>query len=316
VRRIHFWQHTRAAHQMLRAYPPGTDALIDQIRAFGFFKRFLALRIVFPLYFAREQGWVIRGERRAIAAVMYLRRNTRHGITVMHIDDINVDARYRRRGYAQRLMNLAEELARKEHRPYLKLAVTVANMPAVTLYRRLGYQAQHHRYFTFVPPSVAQRPTPSADVTLRPMRRREAEAVKARLYRLELQTSVPAVAEMMAVYYPRGAGVHVPKTGDQRYAIEQGGRQIGYGIAYCQRGQWQLGLSVLPELWGSNSERQAILLLGSSIENPDGVEVALHVWSGAHFDALCSGSPPLASELGMTQHNYDRMIMAKALVDS
>ena len=69
----------------------------------------------------------------------------------MHIDDINVDARYRRQGLAQRLLQLAEDLARNERRPFLKLAVTVGNTPAVTLYRRLGYQEQRHRYFTLVP---------------------------------------------------------------------------------------------------------------------------------------------------------------------
>src|SRR5215831_6567041 len=145
LRRIHLWQHSRAVRQMERAYSPGTDAVVDQIRAAGFFTRLVLLRIVLPLYFAREQGWMIAGERGGMAATIYLRRNKRRGVRVLHVDDINVDARYRRLGLAQRLMEFAEATARRERRPFLKLAVTVANTPAVTLYRRLGYHEQQYR---------------------------------------------------------------------------------------------------------------------------------------------------------------------------
>jgi GNAT superfamily N-acetyltransferase len=314
VRRVRFWQHGRAVRQMLRAYPPGTDALVDRMRAAGALTRFLLTRLVLPLYFAREQGWMIRGEHGAMAAIMYLRRNTRQGIPVMHIDEINVDVRYRRHGCAQRLMNLAEELARAEQRPFLKLAVTVANTPAVTLYRRLGYQEQQHRYVTFVPPTSALRPAPSGDVRLRALRPRQAVAANRRYYRMELRASVPAVANMMVAYYPRAAGgVGVPKAGERRFAVEQSGQQVGYADAYRRRGQWQLRLSLRPELWGTDRERQAILLLASAVGDSSGSTIALHVPSAGHVDALVTGPTALARELGMTEQSYDRMIMAKAL---
>jgi GNAT superfamily N-acetyltransferase len=317
VRRVRFWQHGRAVRQMLRAYPPGTDALVDRIRAAGVLTRLLLLRLVLPLYFAREQGWMIRGERGAMAAIMYLRRNTRQGIPVMHIDEINVAAQYRHRGCAQRLMSLAEELARTEQRPYLKLAVTVANTPAVTLYRRLGYQEQHHRHFTFAPPAATLRPATAGDIRLRPLRRRQAVEANRRYYRMELRASVPAVADMMVAYYPRAAGgVGVPKAGERRFAVEKSGQQVGYADAYRRRGQWQLRLSLRPELWGTESERQAILLLTSAVGDTNGARIALHVPSAAHCDALSAGPESLARELGMTQQSYDRMIMAKALATS
>ncbi len=320
MRRIRFWQHGRAVRQMVRAYPPGTDALIDQIRSAGFVKRFLAQRVVLPLYFAREQGWAIRGERGAMAAIMYLRRNTRAGIPVMHVDDINVDARYRRHGYAQRLMNLAEELARKEQRPFLKLAVTATNAPAVTLYRRLGYDdsEQRHRYFVSALRSLVSLPSMGAtDLTLRPLRRRQAAAALQRFYELELTASVPALARMLAVYYP----LDVPKETKRMYAIEQGGRQIGYGDAYRRGGRWNLDLGLVPQIWGSDIERQAIQLLTSAIvdEASRGREeatIALHLPSAAHFDALSAGAPSLASRLGLREQRYDRMIMVKVVTSA
>jgi GNAT superfamily N-acetyltransferase len=191
---------------MARAYPPGVDALVDRIRAAGVLTRFALQQLLLPFYFAREQGWAVPGARGELAAIMYLRREHRQGIRVLHIDDLTVEAQYRGRGLAQRLLQLADELAQREQRPFLKLAVTVANTPAVTLYRRFGYQDQHHHYFTFGSSTAAMRAPTATEVRLRPLRLREAWEAYQRFYRMELRASAPAVAELMAVYYPRGAG--------------------------------------------------------------------------------------------------------------
>jgi ribosomal protein S18 acetylase RimI-like enzyme len=320
LRRIRIWQHGRAVREMLSAYPPGTDALVDQVRSAGLLTRFVLQRVVVPLYFAREQGWTARGDRGEMAAILYLRRGERHGIRVLHIDNISVDARYRRRGLAERLMMHAEELARKERRPFLKLAVTATNTPAVTLYRRLGYDdSEHrHRYFTFALRSFKPLPPMGAtDLTLRPLRRRQAAAALQRFYELELTASVPALAHMLAVYYP----LALPKGSKRMYAIVQGGRQIGYGDAYRRGGQWNLDVGLRPEVWGSEIERQAIQLLTSAIaggasRGGEEVTVALHLPSAAHFDALSAGAPSLASRLGLQEQRYDRMLMVKVVASA
>jgi ribosomal protein S18 acetylase RimI-like enzyme len=317
VQRIRTWQLGRAVRQMLRAYPPGTDALVDQLRSAGFLTRFVLQRVVAPLYFAREQGWTARGEHGEMAAILYVRRVERKGIRVMHIDNISVDARYRRRGLAERLMMQAEELARQERRPFLKLAVTATNTPAITLYRRLGYDesGQRHRFFTFALRSFEQRALMGAvDLTLRPLRRRQAAAALQRFYALELAASVPALARMLAVYYP----LDVPKGTKRMYAIEQDGRQLGYGDAYRRDGRWNLDVSLRPELWGGKIERQAIQLLtsvipGEAVSGREEATIALHLPSAAHFDALCAGTPSLASLLDLREQRYDRMIMVKVV---
>lgn len=316
IRHIHFWQHGQAVRQMMRAYPRGVDPLVDRILSQGPLARFALQQLLLPLYFAREQGWVIPGERGEMAAIMYLRRQQRRGIRVMHIDDINVDARSRRRGLAQRLLQLAEELARHERRPFLKLAVTVANTPAVTLYRRLGYQDQHHHYFTYRA-ATAMAPFPTAPgVSLRPLRRRPAEAEYQRYYRMEMQERAPAVTELMMVYYPEGA----QGAGARHYAIESGGQPVGYADAVRRGSQWQLLLSLRPDLWGSEIERQAIQRLTSAVASASGqgdaTSFKLHVPSAAHFDALCAGSSSLASELGLVEQSYERMIMVKVVASA
>ena len=208
---------------MLVAYPPGTDALVDQIRSTPAPLRFLLLQVVLPVYFATEEGWCIPRPGGEMAAMIYLRRQQQQGIRVMHIDDINVDARYRRQGLAELLMSHAEALARREQRPFLKLVVTVANTPAVTLYRRLGYREQHHGFFTYDPASPALLAPVATGISLRALGRGPAAAANQRYYRQELQASDPAVADMLAAYYPRGAGGEgVPKTAPYRYEVRSG----------------------------------------------------------------------------------------------
>jgi GNAT superfamily N-acetyltransferase len=315
LRRIRFWQHGRAVSQMVRAYPPGVDALVDRIHSMGFFTRFLVQRLLVPLYFAREQGWVIAGERSEMAAIMYLRREQRQGIRVMHVDDINVDARYRQRGLAQRLMLLAEELARQEKRPFLKLAVTVTNIPAVTLYRSLGYQEQRPHYFTYTPAQSSQRPLTPDSLTLRPLRRRQARATLQRVYEMELMASAAALAPMLATYYP----LSVMREAVRMYAIEQDGKLIGYGDFYRHAARWNVDLGLQPALWGTEQERQVIHCLVGALENAGytpGSAIALHLPSVAHFGALRAGTQSLAGELGFVEQSYDRMIMAKVVANS
>ena len=177
VQPIRFWQHWRAVDQISHGYPPGADALVDQIRSSGFLTQYLVHSLLAPFYFASEQGWAIRSEQGEMAAIMYLRRGARQGIRVLHIDELNVNVHFRGSGLAQRLLAFAEELARAEQRPFLKLAVTVSNAPAVMLYSRFGYQEQHHRFFTYAPPSSALHASKSIDILLRHLSRGQAADV-------------------------------------------------------------------------------------------------------------------------------------------
>ena len=120
---------------------------------------------------------------------------------------------------------------------------------------------------------------------------------------------------MLATYYP----LHVPREAQRMYAIEQGGQLIGYGDLYLREAQWNFDLGLRPALWGTAIELQAIqrltqvLLADGATGYTPGSAVALYLPSDAHTDALCAGSPSLASELGPVEQSYDRMIMVKLL---
>src|SRR5262249_52464314 len=163
---------------------------------------------------------------------------------------------------AQRLLALAEELAAAEQRPFLKLAVTVTNTPAVTLYRHLGYQEQHHRFFTtaVVSPTIPSSRLP--DVTLRRVPQRRAAKEFHQFYHREIASHTPEVADLLVTYYPQrdGTGLWRPRS----YVFEQDGKTIGCGDVSRWRAQWTLRLSLHPEVWGTESERQAIQQLMST----------------------------------------------------
>jgi ribosomal protein S18 acetylase RimI-like enzyme len=312
IRRIRLWQHWRAVGQIERDYPPGADAVVDEARSAPAIVHFALRHVLLPLYFTREQGWMIRGPHGELAAMTYLRRQERSGVRVMHVDDINVNARYLRRGLAQRLLRLAEDLAHKERRPFLKLAVTVANTPAVTLYRRVGYKEQHHRYFTFVPPPGAPRSARLGDLSLRRLSRKHATQAFRRFYRIEMTATAPDVADLMVVYYGGGGSdINGPTTTKRAYAIEQNGQVIGYGDVYRQKTRWHLRLSLHPELWAGDVERQAILLMTGVIGRSKDPTITLHVPSAGHFDALSTGPQSLAQTLGLCEHLAARMMMVK-----
>lgn len=310
--RIHLWRTGRAMRHVLRAYPPGTDAMIDGIRASGFLKRVYFGRIYLPFYFAREQGWMIRDERGAMAAIMYLRRDDRHGVRVLHIDEISVDASHRGRGYARRLMQLAEDVARDERFPFLKLAVTVANTPAVTLYHRLGYEEAPHHYLTYQPATVPPPVQDASDLALRPLDQRQAADVLRRVAAMELDASMPALAPMLLAHYP----LKVPSTAQRLYALDADGQLVGYALIDSRDGRWSLRMGLHPTLWGSEGECQHLQRLTQQLTHEvggyvEGTPVTLYVPSDAHVEALCAGPNSPAARLGLEQRSYDRMVMAK-----
>jgi hypothetical protein len=215
-------------------------------------------------------------------------------------------------------MELAEELAIRESRPFLKLAVTVSNTPARTLYRRLGYQDQHYHYFTWTPSATAlHRAASSAtNLLLRPLRRRQAKDMFRQLCHMELKASVPALAEMLAAYYPHGIGLtSVPRTGTLSFAVLQDGKQIGYADRSRQSSRWNLRLSLHPDWWGTDTERRVISQLAGTIPQRDqsATEIALYVPSAAHFEAISANPYVVDGEPGLVEQTFDRMIMAKSL---
>lgn len=190
-----------------------------------------------------------------------------------------------------------------------------ANTPAMTLYQRLGYQAQFHRYFTYAP-TRAESPHITSNLTLRPLGSRAAQEANRRFYKIEMQASAPQVARLMVALYPAGAGDDgVPKTSDQSYAIERDGRQIGFCDAYRKQMLWNLRVYLQPEVWGTELEYQAVQLLTTAVSNAIAHDPAttfvLHVPTGAHFDALRAGAHSVASRLGLVEQSYTRTTMVK-----
>lgn len=315
IERIRGLGHWRAVRSMLRDYSPGTDTLMDQFRTMGFPLGPVARQVAGPIYFALEQGWMVRGPRGELAAVIYLRRQERDGVRVLHIDDINVAAAHRRQGLAQRLLAFAEETARRERFPYLKLACTVTNTPAVTLYRRLGFQDQHHRYFSAEAQALATHSGPAAAaLRLEPLPRAAAVERSRAVFRAEREADTPETAPVMAAFY----APHVWYDALWRERIMWDGQEAGYWDGRRDKQGIAVMLGLLPELWGGEAERAVLTALAGRAGQVSAGRVTLQAMSGGHHRALLgagagSVAGSLAGAFGLTEQSGEQMMMVKVL---
>ena len=318
IQPLRFWEHWAATQQAFRDYAPGTDVVFDRLRSASPPVRVAVRFLLGPLYLARGQGWTIRDEHGDRAALLYLRRHDRQGVRVLHVDNIEVDARYRRMGLAHRLLLFTEILARREGYGFLSLAVSVANTSATALYRRLGYQEHHHRLFI---PHAAWTTAPLLDVPMSPaLRLRPLDEVTAgdiahTIYRAEVRQSDPALADLLLAHYP----LALPPTHCSRklkrymYAIEEAGVVVGYcDIDFCSTpNHARFGMRC--DFWDSPSERAALVTLFVELRRSGCADFSLKIMSAAHHTALCNGELSLAEVFSLQDTTTERMVMMKGI---
>lgn len=62
------------------------------------------------------------------------------GVNELELLNITVDPSYRKKGYAQRVLGIMEDLASSRSIESIFLEVRVGNKPAIQLYKKLGYE--------------------------------------------------------------------------------------------------------------------------------------------------------------------------------
>ncbi|MFM9155113.1 MAG: ribosomal protein S18-alanine N-acetyltransferase, partial [Polynucleobacter victoriensis] len=62
------------------------------------------------------------------------------GVNELELLNITVDPSYRKKGYAQRVLGIMEDLASSRSMESIFLEVRVGNKPAIQLYKKLGYE--------------------------------------------------------------------------------------------------------------------------------------------------------------------------------
>ena len=310
--RIRGLGHWRAVRQMLRDYAPGLDSPMDMLRYMPVPLGPIARQIAAPLYFALEQGWMLRTQHGEMAALMYLRDQRRAGVGVIHVDDINVRAEDRGHGLARRLLALADDVARRRGYRYVKLEVEASNTPAVTLYRTLGYQEQHRLVYTSDAAALTARAATEANAAhVRSLTRSGARRLSRAIFRAEREADTPTIARVMVAYYaPR-----VPRRPLWLEAIAREGTDVGYWVAQRDRRGIAVELGLAPELWGGEVERALLRLLAERARPFAGSSLRLRLMSGGHHRALREGAAPLHEAFGLLEVSDTRMVMVKALAN-
>ncbi len=93
--------------------------------------------------------FVMEAEGEGVVGVMnvLVRVSTYEGGPVLLIDDLYVDARFRRRGVARSALRWLEDWARAHGYPRIELAVEEGNAAAQALYESIGYVPVTWRYY-------------------------------------------------------------------------------------------------------------------------------------------------------------------------
>lgn len=94
-----------------------------------------------------------------------------------YVSNVVVEAPYRRRGYARRMLEEAERSARRAHRRFIALDVLDTNTAARTLYESLGYRSLCSRSELVREASDASRAPPGGIPGLRGFRRSDVSAL-------------------------------------------------------------------------------------------------------------------------------------------
>lgn len=110
-----------------------------------------------------------------------------------YVSTVTVDAAYRRRGFARALLERAQEVARSAGRKYVVLDVLEQNLPARTLYERIGYRPLATGDFWFYDGAPTGAPPTSAEI--RPFRSSDTK----RLLEIAGRAVPPDVQEVLPV---------------------------------------------------------------------------------------------------------------------
>ncbi|MEI7554070.1 GNAT family N-acetyltransferase [Candidatus Chlorohelix sp.] len=307
ITRLSFWEHWVTVGLMYRNYRD-SDPVFERIMGTGWrkpFSRFLRG----PLYYwLLNRGYGLRVGKK-LAGQIYLQ----HRKFLTHVNDLEINVNFRGNHYSYLLMDFAEQEARKHGYRFLTLGVTNSNIRAINLYHKLNYLDQHHRHFFLsrpyyrLPSNITPIPNAIGNISMRPMRRREAAKSLKRFFEIEQRASNPETARVWGKYYrPR-----LPNTA-KGYSFSITFANSSTPVAHAdffdwgvRGGRWRLYLN--PELWGASEEKALLEILLHHTRSYS------HLWLSFGSALHHQMAEPLTHNLGMVEHDGERMLMVKQL---
>jgi len=322
IQPLKFWQNWLTVRYMFRNYPTGLDAAWDaEVR--GILRRVFKRFVDVPFYLAfKNEGYSLRlGSQ--LVGLLYLQ----HPPLVTHINDIEINAAYRRQGYSRRLLDFAEQRAHQLNKKYMTLAVTLSNKRAFNIYTRNGYLEQHDHFYQLqrwwwsesqpaplvtsaITTSRYQLEVKAQHPTLRRLGRAEAEVNLLRFFKLETEITNPLTGEVWLRHYP--PQLPTRKQG-RSYALSLSVRSEKLPESRGQADLFEYGdwlrwrLYLDPTRWDAPAIKALLELLIDQTDRRTTLTIAFG------SSEMHNRAQSLARELGLQERASERTLMIKIL---
>jgi len=174
----------------------------------------------------------------------------------LHVWDLVVDPEFRGQGIGESLMKFAEKHAENRHR-YVTLAVMEDNLPAMRLYRKLGYENLQFSPVCYHLKVDKETERSSKLVDLEPISGEASIRSRSKHFSNILSAVIgPGKCETIQLLYPLPSKVR-RKT--EYFTISESGREVGHVSIKHRKELASIFLFIDPSIWSTNTEKEAIM---------------------------------------------------------
>ncbi len=248
-------------------------------------RRFLLRHLILPMNYHRKlQGLILEQEGQP-SGYLFLRERA----LSLHIESMGVEAPHRRRGYARRLVEHAEGIAKKEELDYMTAAITPENGPAKAFFEALGFRSFRSKGWRLPPDGeLASEEGPWTVEELSPRQLLDAYH---RWLEHELRNGDPGAADMILGDYRRAT----LRTAARHWACLLDGEEVGYLRVAGLLGKYDAYLAADRSTWESPAQASWLAQALAVYPTPPRT-LTLDLASGGHYD----GSQAVWEGAGLT----------------
>jgi GNAT superfamily N-acetyltransferase len=264
----------------------------------GWFRRLLLRYIIFPAkYRNRLKGLILHLNDQRAGYIF-----TGMSLTAMEIETLVIEPEFRRKGYANRLLNHVEGIALEEEREYVSARMPPENGPANAFFRKHGFKSYRAEIWEIS--DVSSLEATSKGASLQKLPATQILETYRRWMGEELKHGDAWAEDLIISDHPRMAF----RARGHHWTCLLDGEEKGYLRVSVLRGGVEVYLAASPSMW---EEKIQVSWIKQAIEASPSPFKAIKVYlgSGGHFNS----SQKVFMEAGFKSAHRPRYLLAKPL---